>query len=206
MEGPPVPAKPVPTVATAAFLAARDDVPDVLVTKTMLALYGGDMRFAIPTMMPLKEAAAWPLFPLHDASRRFYNPANLLGRLANFMASLTATKEMLFTFGAGLYLLWVRRQRRKEEREKIDFAKQKERLDYFLNETVRVEREQMASEDPRKLKDYLNEVTEIKLRALNELTDKTLRGDRLFSIFLMQCSNLTRNIQLKISLNLQTKA
>ena len=204
-EGPPVPAKPVPTVATVAILAARDDVPDVLVTKTLSALYSGEMRLAVPTMMSLKEAAAWQLFPLHDAARGYYNPYEGLGLLTNFMESLAATKELLFAFGAAFYLLWVRRQRKKEEREKADFAKQKEHLDRFLDETVRIEREQMASEDPRKLKDYLNEVTEIKLRALDELTDEALRGDRLFSIFLMQCSNLTRKIQMKISLHSRTK-
>ncbi len=59
----------------------------------------------------------------------------------------------------------------------------------------------MTCEDPRKLKDYLNEVTEVKLDALKELTHEALRGDRLFSIFLMQCSNLTRKIQMKISLH-----
>ena len=102
----------------------------------MSALYSGQMRLTVPTMMPLKEAAAWPLFPLHAAARGYYNPYEGLGLLTNFMESLAATKELLFAFGAAFYLLWVRRQRMKEEREKVDFAKQKEHLDRFLDETA----------------------------------------------------------------------
>ena len=48
------------------------------------------------------------------------------------------------------------------------------------------------------VKGVFDEVTQIKLRALQELTAEGLRGDRTFSIFLIQCSNLSNNIQLKI--------
>ncbi|MEM7393105.1 MAG: hypothetical protein AAF492_12240, partial [Verrucomicrobiota bacterium] len=45
---------------------------------------------------------------------------------------------------------------------------------------------------------YLDEITEIKLTALHELTDEALRADQTFSIFLMQCANLISKIQMKI--------
>jgi hypothetical protein len=63
---------------------------------------------------------------------------------------------------------------------------------------MRVERAQMSIEDAAGLRTYLDEVTRIKLRALAELTHEDLRGDRLFSIFLMQCSALSRKIEAKL--------
>ncbi|MDA1277075.1 MAG: TAXI family TRAP transporter solute-binding subunit [Verrucomicrobia bacterium] len=56
----------------------------------------------------------------------------------------------------------------------------------------------LESIDPDELKEYLDEVTRIKLRALEELTDEDLRGDQFFSIFLTQCANLIRKIQSKL--------
>jgi len=52
--------------------------------------------------------------------------------------------------------------------------------------------------DPEKLRDMLNEVTRIKLKALRQLTHEDLRGDRVFLIFLTQCANLIGKIQAKM--------
>ena len=56
----------------------------------------------------------------------------------------------------------------------------------------------MDTTDPETLERFLDEITKIKLQALEELTHEDLRGDRTFSIFLMQCANLISKIQLKI--------
>ena len=69
----------------------------------------------------------------------------------------------------------------------------------LLDETIRIETEQMNTEDPKQLRGYLDEVTRIKLGALDELTDEDLRGDQMFTIFLTQYSNLSK-LQLKINL------
>ncbi|MCH7995649.1 MAG: hypothetical protein IIB57_14560 [Planctomycetes bacterium] len=78
----------------------------------------------------------------------------------------------------------------------------KERLDDLLADTTRIERAQMDTVDTRELKNYLDEVTRIKLTALDELTHEDLRSDRMFLIFLMQCGNVINKIQAKISINL----
>ena len=75
---------------------------------------------------------------------------------------------------------------------------QKERLDAFLDQTLRIERDQMGTDDADVLQRLLDEVTTIKLDALQEFTDEELRGDQSFSIFLMQCANLINKIQIKI--------
>ena len=51
-----------------------------------------------------------------------------------------------------------------------------------------------------KIKGHLDEITGIKIKALEELTHEDLRGDRMFLIFLMQCGNVINKIQAKIAL------
>ena len=76
--------------------------------------------------------------------------------------------------------------------------KLKDHLDEFLEETIRIEKAQMKTEDPAELSAYLDEVTSIKLEALEQLSHEDLRGDRTFLIFLTQCANLIAKIQRKL--------
>ena len=73
-----------------------------------------------------------------------------------------------------------------------------ERLDRFLDRTLEIEEAQMNTRDPATLQAHLDDVTRVKLAALRELTHEDLRGDRRFSIFLMQCANLITKISAKI--------
>ncbi|MCZ7646527.1 MAG: TAXI family TRAP transporter solute-binding subunit [Planctomycetota bacterium] len=197
-EGPPVPAEDTPTVGTTAFLAARSDSGKKLVDATLEALYANHLKLDLPTLIPQAEAARWGLLPLHPAARAYHDPYEGIGLLANFLESISAIKELLFALGAGLYLLWDRWQLLKERARRAEVNREKEHLDSLLDRTVAIERAQMTCEDPAKLREMLDEVTRIKIQALEELTHEDLRGDRLFSIFLMQCANLIRKIQGKI--------
>lgn len=199
-EGPPVPPEDIATVATTAMLAAREDAPSALVSEMLAALFESDLKSEAPILIPAREAANWPLSRLHPAARSYYDPYGGLGILSNLMQSLAAIKELLFAFGAGLYLLWTRSQSAREREKEAEFKRLKERLDQFVAETVRIERAQLGLGDPQKLREYLREVTLLKLKALEELTHEDLRGDRLFTIFLMQCANLIDKMQRKLSM------
>lgn len=200
-EGPPVPAEELPTVATIALLAAREDVTGLLVKATLTATYASDLRFDFPLLIPESEIRNWSLLPLHEAARRYYEPYEGIDLVASFVESLAALKELFFALGAGLYLAWDRWRRLEEKEKQTELRLQKEHLDSFLDETVRIERAQIDTEDPAQLKRYLDEVTLIKLKGLEELSHELLRGDPLFLIFLTQCSNLIGKIQAKIELS-----
>lgn len=149
-------------------------------------------------LIPRKQIEKWTPIPLHPAAHNYFYPEDRIGWLANVLESLAATKELLFALSAGLYLLWIRwRSLNKRERQE-HLRAQKDHLDEFLKETLQIEVAQMETSDRKRLRELLDQVTQIKLRALQELTEEELRGDRTFSIFLIQCSNLSNNIQLKI--------
>lgn len=195
---PPVPHVPVPSVSTTAYLGARADVSPELVRRTLVALYEHDLRRDIPTLIPLNEARQTPLANLHPATRTYYDPFGGVELLSNLLESISAAKELAFALAAGLYLAWDRWRRVKEREERRAIEAMKERLDRFLEETVKLEKAQMETDDPRKLREYLDGVTRIKLRAIEELTHEALRGDRMFSIFLLQCGDLAVKIQAKL--------
>jgi TRAP transporter TAXI family solute receptor len=197
-ESPAVPDRPIPTLTTTAVLVVRRDAPDVLVDATLRSIHEEGLGLDFPMLIPRKQITEWMPIPMHPAAREFFYPEDHMGWLANVMESLAAMKELLFALGAGLYLLWLRCRSLKEREREEHLQAQKDRLDRFLTETLEIEVAQMDTTDPKRLQSLLDQVTGIKLRALKELTAEELRGDRTFSIFLLQCSNLSNNIQLKI--------
>jgi hypothetical protein len=198
-----VPDADLATIATTSVLAARRDAPARLVQAALDAVYEHDLRRVLPTLIGRDVAATWTELPRHPAAADYFDPYAGLGLLANFMESLAALKELLFALGAAAYLGWNRYRRREEEQRAIVVRREKERLDALLDETIRVEREQMESDSPSALRGYLDVVTGIKLQALEELTHEDLRGDVRFAIFLQQCANLIRKIQAKLDVVLR---
>ncbi len=197
-ERPALPDRPIQTIATTNFLATTPDASAMFVEETLAALHDKPLGSKIPGLATKSEASAWSLVPLHPDASAHYDPYQGIGLLANLMETVAAAKELLFALGAGIYLLWSwwRELRRREEKHRTRV--QKERLDGFLRETVEIEHAQMVATDPVALRGYLDEITRIKLRALEELTVEHLRADNLFSIFLLQCSAVSRKIEAKL--------
>lgn len=196
----PIPDKDVPTVATTAFLVARkaDDVPAQVITAALEAIHEESLRLEIHSLIPRAEAMERVPTKLHPVAYRYFNPTDDIGHLAAVMESLAATKELMFALGAGLYLLWLRWRQLKDRETNEALRRQKDRLDRFLNQTLQIEHAQTKTDDVAKLREFLDQVTEIKLRALQELTEEELRGDQAFAIFLAQCANLINKMQFKI--------
>ncbi len=197
-EHPAVPPTRIPTVATIAYLICRSDAPPGLVQAALASIHEESLRLKVPTMITRQEATQYISTRLHPTAKRYFNPADHIGMMANVMESLAATKELMFALGAGIYLLWIRWRRLKEKEMQTMIDQQKEHLDGFLAQTLRIERAQMDCEDVDELSGFLAQVTQIKLQALQELTEEELRGNQAFSIFLEQCASLIGRIQLKI--------
>ncbi len=204
-EHPAVPAEPIPTIATTAYLVCRENASAELVEATLRSIHEESLRLDVPTLIARQDAVQATATRMHPTAQRYFNPADNIGDMVSVMESLVATKELLFAIGAGIYLMWTRWRRLKEQELQAQLDGQKDHLDEYLMETLRIEREQMRTDDIDKLQGYLDHVTQIKLEALQELTEEELRGNQAFSIFLDQCSNLISKIQLKI-ISLQSLA
>lgn len=195
---PPVPERPIPTVSASALVVVREDASDKLVRLLLDSLFEDNLLAHFSTMFGPQEARDLAPARLHPVTRRYHDPFGQYGVMHTVLEGLAAGKELLFALGAAVYLAWDRWRRLKEKEAQKQVLRQKERLDRFLEQTLAIERKQMGVDDKQQLEKLLDEVTEIKLRALSSLTHEDLRGDRTFSIFLMQCANLISKIQRKI--------
>ncbi len=198
-ENPPVPHNAVPTVATTALLVVREDASDLLVNAALPAIYHEGLGLQFATLISPRDAIDASPVPLHGAARSFFNPPDQIARVTAIMESLAAFKKLSVALAAGCYLLWSRYRRIRERAQEQAIQIQKDRLDEYLEKTLTIERARMASEDTDELQGFLDQVTEIKLEALSELTHETLRSDQSFAIFILQCGNLISKIQMKIA-------
>ncbi len=195
----PIPVKPIHTVLNIAYLAVNIDAPGLLVTKTLEVLYQEDLTREIPTLIPRGVAADWDsTYPRHEAAHSFFNPQEGLHRQTVYLEFIVAVHGTFVALVSILFLAWRRRVYIRREQDTLEIDLQKHSLDAYLDVTLEIEKKQMHETDPIRLKELLDEVTLTKLKALDELTSHALRGDRIFLIFLTQCGNLSRKIQLKL--------
>lgn len=195
---PPFPLKTIPTVSTLALVVVRDDASSKLVTSVLDCLHEHDFKHRFPSMDRHGDNTEFAYIRLHPASQRYHDPLHGFGGLASSVEAIAAGRELIVALCAGIFLFWERWRRIKDRRRRMRIAIEKGRLNSFLETTLRIEKAQMAVTDPERLGVFLDDVTEIKLRALDELSHEELADDRAFSIFLMQCANLISKIQLKI--------
>ncbi|MEM7246574.1 MAG: TAXI family TRAP transporter solute-binding subunit [Acidobacteriota bacterium] len=198
-ERPPRPPDDLDTIATTALLVTKKDAPTELIEPVLQALFEDRLRERFPGLYSRSEAASWELTPLADSAKTYFDPYRGLSTIGDLAESLAATKELIVALIAGAYLLWSRWRSVQGRRQQQLLAHQMERLHRLLDEVVALERAQMDETDVEVLEQRLDEVTELKLTALEELTHSDLRGDRTFLIYLTECSDLIRKIQAKIA-------
>ena len=114
------------------------------------------------------------------------------------MGILATIQGLTVATASWLVLAWRRRRSLRQEEVEQALGSRKEALGVLLDATVEIEEKQKGETDLGLLQQYLDEVTATKLRALRELRHEHLRGDRMFLVFLMQCSHLSQEIQAKL--------
>lgn len=200
----------IETVSLKAQLLTRADVDPLIVghvTNTILSSRFQKQNrlselYRMEHQTRVEFAQEVPEFVVHQAALEIYEGSSFdPEQFQNWeaMYSLIASLCLAFFFIAR----WmVQRRQAANERLRLEaMAQQKEELDLLLERTMEIEKKQMNEMDPKVLKELLDGVTEIKLEALYELTHEDLRGDRTFSIFLMQCANLSQTIQGKMGVS-----
>lgn len=197
-QNPPVPSERVTTLATTAYLVTFETTDSRLVDAALRAIYDDSLRIEFPNLIARNEATSWVSTRLHPVARTYFHPADHLGFMATVLESLAAVKELLLALAALIYLFWQRWRRAIQREQQQQFSQQKEHLDLLLQQTLEIETALFECADAAKLKQFLQQVTTIKVNALREFTDEELRGDTTFSIFQQQCDSLINRIQLRM--------
>jgi len=189
-----IPQEDLRTIGTVAFLAVGENTSNKLVEGVLKSIYETDLKWKFPGLIGKKKAGQWPLLPIHPAAKKYFNPYEGIGVLANFMESINALKELVFAFILGSYLLFKFFKKLGDEEKENLLSIQKEKLDELLIKTISVEEKITNSLGQKELNDFLKEIAKIKIKGLRELADEDLRGDQQFAIFLAQCDNLTNTL------------
>ena len=191
--------KDIPTVATTALLVATKSISPKVIDQLLITLFEESGGLDSPVMLNAEEVREQQDLKLHPRAMQYFHPADQIGYMANVMESLAALKELAVAFVAGLYLLWDRWRRQQQKALARQLSKEKEKLDVLLAQTVDIERQYASADAMSDLQGMLRQVMQIKIQALEELTHEQLRGDRVFLIFMTQCSNLIDSIQSKMN-------
>ena len=189
----------IPTVATTALLVATKSISPKVIDQLLITLFEESGGLDSPVMLNAEEVREQQDLKLHPRAMQYFHPADQIGYMANVMESLAALKELAVAFVAGLYLLWDRWRRQQQKELARQLSEDKEKLDVLLAQTVDIERQYASAEAMNDLQGMLGQVMQIKIQALEELTHESLRGDRVFLIFMTQCSNLIDSIQSKMN-------
>ena len=195
---PPLPAEAITTISTLSLVVVRDDASDKLVTSILDCLHEHNFRHRFPARSLNPDETEFSYVRMHPAVEKYHDPLHGFGWIASWLETIAAGRELIVALGAGIFLTWDYCRRYKEAARRKGVALQKARLTDYLEHTLRIERLQMHETNLDKLRGYLDDVTEIKLKALDELSHEELQDHRAFSIFLMQCANLISKIQMKI--------
>ena len=191
--------KDIPTVATTALLVATKSISPKVIDQLLITLFEESGGLDSPVMLNAEEVREQQDLKLHPRAMQYFHPADQIGYMANVMESLAALKELAVAFVAGLYLLWDRWRRQQQKALARQLSKEKEKLDVLLAQTVDIERQYASADAMSDLQGMLRQVMKIKIQALEELPHEQLRGDRVFLIFMTQCSNLIDSIQSKMN-------
>ena len=189
----------IPTVATKALLVASKKISLKVIDQMLVTLFEKSAGLHSPVMINAREVRQQQDLSLHPRAMQYFHPADQIGYMANVIESLAALKELAVALVAGLYLLWDRWRRQQEKELAKQLFNDKEKLDKLLAQTVDVERRYADAHSQEDLQGMLRQVMQIKIQALEELTHESLRGDRVFLIFMTQCSNLIDSIQSKMN-------
>ena len=189
----------IPTVATTALLVGREELSHEVGDQILLASFEKASYVQSPVMLNIEEVRQQQDLKLHPRAMHYFHPADQIGYMANIMESLAALKELAVAFVAGLYLLWDRWRRQHEKEIAARLSEDKEKLDALLAQTVEIERKYSETNTLESLQGMLRRIMQIKIQALEELTHESLRGDRVFLIFMTQCSSLINSLEAKIN-------
>lgn len=189
----------IPTVATTALLVGREELSHEVVDQILLASFEKASYVQSPVMLNIEEVRQQQDLKLHPRAMHYFHPADQIGYMANVMESLAALKELAVAFVAGLYLLWDRWRRQHEKEIAARLSEDKEKLDALLAQTVEIERKYSETNTLESLQGMLRRIMQIKIQALEELTHESLRGNRVFLIFMTQCSSLINSLEAKIN-------
>ena len=201
-EGDPVPQADIETVATGAHLITRDDVPGSFVERITKAILETPFQKAnqLGELFEQGEpfARARPFFPVHEGANWMYDPESrtlLKPEIVDMWESMRSFFVSIIVAGV-VGWQWYRKKR--------DRTKEG-RLDYYIREVIRIERDQMSLDATpsgdalEKLQKLQDELTDLRQECFRDFSGHQLQEEPGTDCFLMLCASLSEKLNAKMT-------
>jgi TRAP transporter TAXI family solute receptor len=198
----PMPAEPIDTISTMAVLASGQGTDDAKIRVLLEALESTDLLAKAPILLDLNpiEHYVLKLLDLHPVSEKYYNPNFGLDVVSQTFAMLDKFKEiiiLLLILGAASYARYNGSKKRKEAEATKAMAAE---LYEAFSECLKVERTLREVSDIRLLKQYQNQILNIKQKTVDFGSQFGLQTNDVFLSVINECNEISRTIQQKLQL------
>jgi TRAP-type uncharacterized transport system substrate-binding protein len=188
---PAVPEKPLPTLGTRLLLVAHRDVPPRAVFQLVEATYGAEFGQIVRPPLDPKLMDLPPEFPWHDGAV-LYQQRNAPLLSGQAMDSAHKGLAIFAAAASGLFVLWQWTKQYGQLGRDKGFNK-------YIAQVTRIEERVLRAEQdgPPALADLLamqDQLSRLKIQALDEFAREELTGNELLSGFLVQVNDARNNL------------
>jgi TRAP transporter TAXI family solute receptor len=183
---PPMPAQPVPTVASWMSIVAHRDVPDEVIIRLLEAVFDGDfaMRAELPSL-DVEQVVRRREFVLHPGTTTFLNRNQPL-ITGDFIEGVENLRSFIVSILVAMFLGW----RWYRNRASVSFER-------FFDEVTRIEQEILKFREPgggpasaEQVQQFEQQLSQVKSEAIEQFSSGRLRGDELLGSFLAHVNDV----------------
>jgi len=201
-EGRAVPRADIETVATGAHLITRDNVPGSLVERITKAIletpFQKENQLGELFEQGKPFARARPFFPVHEGANWVYEPESRTLIKPEIVDMWESMRSFFVSMIVAAVVGW-QWYRKKRDRSK------ETRLDYYIREVIRIEREQMSLDATpsgdalEKLQKLQDELTDLRQECFRDFSGHQLQEEPGTDCFLMLCASLSEKLNAKMT-------
>lgn len=204
----PTPGAPLPTQTLAspsrdAILAGRSDLHEATVETLLRVLESTQMRASIPdlaTDVNPRSDTVWQLMDRHAATERYFAGQDTLGTPADLLDSMRDNAIWLALLLLLVVIAVVQWRRQYVESQQRQLHGVKRELERMFQELFKIEGAQREARDVRVLQEHLNELNQVKMKAVKITLGTDLGESSLFLAFLQQARAVSEQIEWRLSM------
>jgi len=201
--GAPLPAQTLASPSRDAILAGRPDLHEATVETLLRVLESTQMQTAVPDLAtdiePLSDRV-WQLMDRHAATERYSAGRDSLGSPADVLDSIRDNAIWLALLLVLLVIAGLQWRRQYVDRHQRQLHGVKRELERMFQELFKIEGAQREARDVRVLQEHLNELNQVKMKAVKITLGTELGESSLLLAFLQQARAVSEQIEWRLSM------
>jgi len=201
----PIPEIPVETLSSTAILAARKNINHEIINDILHVIYTIELSSESPVLVDrsrTQNSRSWAMLPVHQAAKGFFNPYEGAERLSVLIDTISNRARIiisiLFTSLILIFIFYIS-SKYQSFKDKRQFAEESRKLEIFISKMAEIEWRMQEAKDMRLLKQYLDEVMEIRKQILDVASGSRVQNSILYLAVMQESIFLIHEIEWKLS-------